>query len=572
MADLRDWIDRHRRSITLLSLIFSALILTIVTTRLLTMRSSAAYRENLIQSDIYLEEERYDAALQKLKAALSASRSSVDFLRIIKRGEQLKELGIADGFPGEVIRKGQSKFPGNQPLLALYVNYLLEQEEFQAAAAKALGLDSDRFVQLKIEAYLRGGINPGSLGGTPFLEDSILPLTPQAMADPQAMYQAGLLTGDHRYFVNAVLMYAALGDVDKAFEIAYARKELLASRGEALLLTRLAYDAGLFTRGGELSTLVRSKNDPVSSEVDRMLADLYFFSGEPAKSYGVLEMLALNSNDPGSGVYENLIALEHAHGVLPGGRVAGTDLRERAAEAYPGSEVLSGLLSSTGARMENQDFKDLNIFYFRNLPGSYRSDILVILDRYLSETGDFAIEDGINFFWDLYNQHPDDTELRNLLLYFLSIHDHRREIDQLITLNSTAVDRDINLYRGFLHFLNGEEDAARDYLQAASDAGSYAASFNLGRLELSRQTPRAAQNYFRLSRSQILTRSGYTAGNNALLYTKEYREILVYLTLSYLLNEQIDEARELMNELHALKSRHILMPRLEEMFAQTQRR
>lgn len=571
MADLREWIEKYRRSIVVFSLIFSALILTTVISQLLMLRSNAAYRENLTQSDIYYQEQRYDAALQKLRLAFVSSRSPGDFLRIIKRAQRLSRRGISPDFPPRVMKEGLSRFPGNQPLLALYVNYLLEMDEIQAAAAKSRSLKADRFTPLKVEALLRAGLDPGDTGSMNDLADASLPLTPMAMADPEAMYQAGLLTGDYRYFVNSILMYAALGDVEQASRIGLARAKLLASRGETLLLTRLAYDAGLFDRAGDISRLISPEDSGIQREVTSMLADLYFYRGEPEKSYALLEMLVLNSENPGALAFTNLLALEHAHGVLPGGRVAGTDISERAARAYPSSERLSGLLSTISGGGE-QDFHSRKSFYFRNLPQSYRSDILELMYRYREKSEEFAIEDGINLLWDLHNRYPEDRELRDLLLYFLSIHDHRSEIEQLLSLNSAADDPRINVYRGFLKFLNGQEDAARVMLSAASDEGSYAASFNLGLLELSLRNPETALEYLGLSRTQILTASGGTAAESGRLYSTEYREILVYLTLAFLLNEEIGDARRIMNELHELESRHILMPRLEEMFAQTQRR
>ena len=555
MSKAKEFINRHRISIGILLSLLSFIILGSMIAELLDLRRSNLFTRYLRRTDVLISEQRIAEAFLSLNEASTVSQSAQDYLLLLARSHQL-ENGVANP-SGRIIMEAGRKFPRNQDILALQVNYFLTEGRDVEAAALAAKLNKPLYQPLRVEAFLRSGrVVPNSALA---LLPAGVPLTAQEMADPQAMIEAGLLTGDLRYFVNAVVMYAALGKMEEAFAIFMEKRESLVKHPDAVILLKLAYDLGLYHRLEDILPLLPTD---LSTEFTTILADLYFYRGEIAESYAVHQAIA--DRDTSGLSYVNQLNLIRAHGY---------EAEPAMEEALERHRRVIGLLRhylALEAESEAALF-DSALEYYRNLLPDLGGFVWIEeLQRYLAEGENYHLADGILSLWDATNKNTANKntankEARNLLLYFLSLQRDQVGIDRALQPYEFARDYTLSLFRGYLSFFQGYREEAKQYFLLAAENKTFQASYNLGLFALEDQNAPAAARWFALAVEQVVELTGGSVKKPGTIYHEEWLLASLYRGISAALFGNYSVAQEVLELLHSLDYRHVLLPRLKEM-------
>ena len=553
MIRVKEFINRNRIFVYISATLLSLIILSIITVQILGLRRSNLFAYHIRRSDILSAENRQEEALQNLNTAGGVSQSAGEYLMVLARARQLRDLPV-NLWEEMVIRAGK-RFPRNQDILALHINHLLEQDRSTGAAQLAQGLKKQEYLSLKAEAFLRSGrdvevsqLAPGSLQ---------LPFRPEEMADPQAMIGAGLITGDMRYFVNAVLIYATLGKIEDAFNILLERREELKDHPDAIILLKLAYDLGRYGRVKDIASLLPSNINP---QVNMLLADTYFYQGELGESYTVHKNIA--DREPSGLSYVNQFNLVRAHGYaadIPIGPALETHRDKIAVLGH-----FLALEAESGSAVFHNSFN-----YYRTLQPMINLEWIRQLQAYLFEKENYRIQNGILSLWNLVNEEPENKEARDLLLYFLSLEDDREGILRLLEGYNPQYDDTLLMFHGFLSFSTGNRKDAKEYFLSASERQNFQASYNLGLFALEEGNLFEARKWFLLAAEQAEHLTGFTVTEPGTIYHENLLTILLYEGIVESLSGNRERALDIVDFLLSLEYRHVLLSRLKEMIAQS---
>lgn len=603
MAKPADFIRTNRNAVIIVSLALSLVIITLVISQLAGMRANISFTRTLQRADVLMDERRYEEAGTLYRSILQYANSPRDFLVLASRGRQLLKLNGEEDYAlySDAVSAGFRGYPGNEDLRALQVGAYLEEAQFVRAADVADGLGASRYDALKVEAILRAGRSLEDSSISRILPGMTLPLSPQAMADPEAMLQAGLLTGDIRYFVNGAVMLAALGRIDEAYNILYERRDELAGSPDAVLLLRLARDAGKYSDADEIS-----RNIPPALQLQpgtiSQKADLYFYSGDSAGAYELQRQALkqegmLPADDQATGVngevaqpisdsgaagasfntvasmnYRNIAALEDAYGVKGRGDLG--DILKTALERIPSDTgiILSDLRYTAATRPEdlNADFA----VYKSRYPDSFEIAFQEMLYHHRYRTLSSERPDIVDVSLDLLNRvntEPDDESSLELLFYFFALQDDRDGLASILNRYSDRSATVFVFYRGYLAMLRGDSTVARGQFLTASDRGYYPADFNLGLMDLGDRRLQDARRQFLRAEDELMVHSGGSAPIPGTLYNRNLTSIRVYIALTAALQNDRDFARQYVDKIEKSGGSHYLLPRVKEMIAQSDR-
>ena len=194
MSRAAEIIRSNRAVIIIASLLVSAAIAILIISQLSAIRNNINFQRGIRRADVLISEGRPAEAEARLSSLFANADSPRDFLMLAARGRLLQSLGLDDSLFSRAVNLGFAGYPGNENLRALQVDGLIDRGELLEAARVAEGLESRQFRSLKVEAYLLGGRTLETEGLDGLLEGISVPLTPQAMADPFAMFEAGPVT------------------------------------------------------------------------------------------------------------------------------------------------------------------------------------------------------------------------------------------------------------------------------------------------------------------------------------------------------------------------------------------
>lgn len=553
MSKIIKFIGRNRTFVYISASLLFIIILLIIIVQIIDLRRSNAFRQHIRRAETLVLTNRIDEALQNLNKAGEVARSVRDYLQVIARAEELDDGNDGIFNPAaNIIIRARKNFPRNQDIIALYVNSLLRQSDPFAAAEAAEKLNRQPYLSLKSEAFLKAGKDLDSR----LLSDinTELPLSPEKMADPQAMLEAGLLTGDIRYFVNAVVMYAALGKIREAFAILMERRALLENNQDAIVLLTLAYDLGEYETVYDVSPLLPAD---ISTQANMMLADLYFYRGEIDKSYAIHQAIA--DRDPAGLSYLNQFNLVRGHAYE-----ASLPVTE-ALEAHRDNALLLAHFLASEAETGGTDVFRNSLNYYQTLQPTLNLDWIEQLQKYFYQEENYRIKDSTIVLWHAINNNSEDVAARNLLLYFLSLDGDNEDVLSLLQRYNFEYDDVLLLFHAVLSFSTGKRGEARKYFLLASERDLFQASFNLGLLDLEDRNFPEARKWFLLAARQAQRRTGFSLEAREALYNKESLSIRLYEGIVEALAGNNGRAREIAKELDSLEFQHLFLPRLKEM-------
>jgi hypothetical protein len=565
MSRTAEFLRNNRLAIIIVSVALSAAVILMLISQLSVMRGNILFQRGIRRADVLIREGRGEEAEAVLSQSLLSANSPRDFLMLASRGRQLAENGRGGDLYSRAVAEGFAGFPGNEELRALSVDALIRRGELLAAAEIAEEISSRQLRPIKVEALLLGGrpLESGEFEG--LLEGISVPLTPGAMADPFAMFQAGELTGDIRYFVNGAVMLAALGRVDEAYDILFARRGRLTGSADALVLLRLAYDSGAFARADEISPLI----PPVlglQSDTLESLADLYFYSGDPERAY-ITHQLAVSRDPRGAGMsYYNLLVLEGSLGLRGTANIPALAAEALEYHASDPQIAVRAIIAGDDEASAPLDFAPYisrypSVFTYElyDLIGSYRSGIPRGNRR--TDIVDLSV-----LLWNRMNDDPEDQSSRDLLLYLLALQDDRAGLDQLLGRYRGSRAAALDLYRGYLAAVYGRRDEARRRFAMAGEGGEEAGWFNLALMDLEERFPARALENLLEAESILITESGNLADQPDNVHYRRLVDIRAYIAFAAVLADEQEIARDRLARINSSGGSHLLIPRVKEMF------
>jgi tetratricopeptide (TPR) repeat protein len=565
MSRAAEIIRSNRAVIIIASLLVSAAIAILIISQLSAIRNNINFQRGIRRADVLISEGRPAEAEARLSSLFANADSPRDFLMLAARGRLLQSLGLDDSLFSRAVNLGFAGYPGNENLRALQVDGLIDRGELLEAARVAEGLESRQFRSLKVEAYLLGGRTLETEGLDGLLEGISVPLTPQAMADPFAMFEAGQLTGDYRYFVNGAVMLAALGRIDEAYEILIARRDELRGNADALILLRLAFDAGRYDGVDSISSLLPPDLGLQTSNLES-LADLYFYGGEPERAY-IIHSQAATRNPAGAGIsLTNLMIFPEALAFRGGGNVA--EIATEALEYHAGDPEISARAEI--ALSMHEDRPPLFAPYISRFPESFSLSFFDELSRYRSDQirggRRTDIIDLTDSLYDRINAMPDDDRARDLLLYLLAIQDDREGLGQVLARYRSGGEARLDLYRGYLDILYGRRESAAVNFQRAAESGLADGWYNLALINLEDRFPIRARDQLIRAEEILLRDSGGLALRSGNIHHRRLLDIWAHAALANLLADEPEEAALYIERIESAGSTHLLVPRIKEMF------
>lgn len=213
------------------AVLVSAAVFSLVYAGLRESRRATRFRDDLERIDVALRSDYNQGRVRALlRNASNVAESASDYLSVLKRAYQL-DMGIAS----EVAQVAFEEYPGNQAIAALTVHTAMRTGATDRAASIAESNLSE-FPATKAEAYIRGGLlwsesetGSGVEAVTRVIESD----------DPDDYLLAAEITGKREYLVDAALLSAGEGALDRALDIIEGVPSLQAQRLGLLL----AFDA-----------------------------------------------------------------------------------------------------------------------------------------------------------------------------------------------------------------------------------------------------------------------------------------------------------------------------------------
>lgn len=422
------------------------IVLLMIGIAIYNSRISVGFRTSLAQLDLALEDGRVDPAGELIRNAIDLVRNSREALRLAARLYKYEELG---GNPelGEVSASALlSRFPGNQDLRALLVDFLLRRGKVSEAASAAMDLEARDWLPLKIEALLKAGIPLDKDLQNLTLPGVALPIPPERYSDPGAFLEAWTLTRDYRYLIDAALLMAALGEIGRAADLLASHQHLLRDRESLRLLTYLEQDAyGAERALRRYSQLVAV--DPGDISDRRLLADLYLAMGMGEAAASALKT-TLESPDVSEEDFRNLVSLQRSLGQNEAAR----ESVSKGLERFPRSPWL--LLSHAALNPGEQ--KRLVQRYLSENPGIPELRIAnAVLSQDLS-----SYERLLPFLWTLYREDHRNLTSRKILAWLLWSLDDREGLRNLAGEMDLRKDPWFRQYRVLSMLREGRDAAA----------------------------------------------------------------------------------------------------------------
>jgi hypothetical protein len=261
-----------------LALIILLLVVFFITLWVIQFRSARDFRVLLAQADIAIEDRQFSTARDRLITLNQTQLNPRQTLRIIRRAYELLDLAGDTETLDRVTRVGLERFPGNQDIRGLRINFLLEMEQVLLASDLSHSLQAEQWLPYAIEAHLKARVPLEPRLATLSLPGIALPIPPEEYWDPNQFLQAWALTRDLRYLINASLLLSATGELSQAFNLLSPHRSRFTSQGNLLLYNLLMFDLFGFDQAvsqfSALSAFI--ERDP---ELYRYLAEMYLDQG-----------------------------------------------------------------------------------------------------------------------------------------------------------------------------------------------------------------------------------------------------------------------------------------------------
>ncbi len=223
--------------------------------------SSGVFLENLESVDALIKAEDYGTAWRMLKKNAKLSRSAADYLSVVRRALVLDKNRYAE----KQMRKGLSRFPDNEELLAVYAHFLVSSGKIKAALKYASKLEGGKYGSVYAELRFKTA-GQSKVADVNSAVDFFSPHFKQAYID------AAATTGNSAYTRNAAVIEALAGNMDAAFVL---HPQTMSVYDTPVFWARIAYDSGNFMQCAE--DLTFAEPSPPSQ---MLLADAFLRGGD----------------------------------------------------------------------------------------------------------------------------------------------------------------------------------------------------------------------------------------------------------------------------------------------------
>lgn len=484
------------------AVLVSAAVFSLVYARLRESRRTTRFRDDLERIDVALlqSEDTPGRIRGLLQNASRAAESASDYLSVLKRAYQ-HDMGIAF----ELAQVAFEEYPGNQAIAALTVHTAMRTGAIDRAASIAES-NLSGFPATKAEAYLRGGL----LWREAESESGVEAVTRVIESDdPNDYLLAAEITGKSEYLVDAALLSAGEGGLDRALDLIDGVPSSQA-QWLGLLLAFDARDADSFN--DYLAALASRRG--LDLEARLLFADLALLRGDREQA------LAAYSDAGAHPVgAANAALLERADDA---GRAA--ELLEDAAGTFPENprvladhvRVLTSLGETDRARAALSEYR-------LRLP---EDGTLAALELALDRTPTSPPERVLYRYWRLRGAVVDPDPLSRYIAWFLFGLRDRETVTEIVE-DETARDRPwARIYRSAYLASDGRLSEALDLLAGVDDPH---AGFNRGVIQATRGRHEAALDALRAA-ERVLEESARITGrgveDDPLLSALFYRRAL----------------------------------------------
>lgn len=554
---------RHRQiAFIVIALVISIAILFAVIYQATHLKRDIAFSRIISRADVLFEELKFEQAAQMYRSAVAVANTPRDFLGVALRGRDIEKSQGSSGLYQYAVEHAFKRFPGNDKIRALWVDLNIRNGNYLSASQISNSLNNPAFDSIRVEAILLSGMPVEDEGLHGLLRGMDLPMTPEAMADPIAMIQAYELSTDVRYLVNAAVMLAAVGRIEDAYNMLFAKRNELANAQDVKVLLKLAFDSGSYEDGSKISVLF-SRQDGLQYENLARLADLAYYSGSHRESYELHRQAAFLHPEFAELSFINIFSFQNA--LAPSVFAYDADIGQLATDAHPNStNIVKGKYFSE--YRTGEDFLGLNNASNRIGEG-FSISFQKLLTEYLSDNDTAlhtpGIEDLELLLWNEYNQHPEDADAAEALLSVLFLHDDRDGLRAAIQREERIHEHAFELYSAYLLFVSHRFEEAETLFLHEGERGNWAGWYNAALFSLEdRQPTEALQRLFR-AEELLSVESGDLLDLPENVYHSYAVELWAHIALAAALNNEFSVSRHYLQNIQRSGNRHSLSPRIQ---------
>ncbi len=407
------------------------LVVGLIAWWIIQYRSTNDFRVLLVQADIALEDHNYARAQDLLLRLVPLVNNPHDGLRILRRAFELADAtGSTDGIT-RISSALLDRYPGNQDIRGLRTAVLLEQNRVTEAAEVSRGLTADRWLPYKIEAYLKARIPLEERLINLRLPGIALPIPVSSYSDPNAFLQSWIITRDFRYLKNAVLLLAALGDLEESLHLMQAQHHRFTGPEDNLLFTLLTYDVlGPNQALVQLSRL--SDSFPENPNLYRLLSDLYFFQGNIQAASSSLEQVLPTA------LVEPVDFINRSRYLRLTGRYEEAfAIIEEGLGRFPGNGML---IQAQVALLLQSGFSPRATLLINQALNTNPRDPDLLLTELLIQSRDTGYQAVLSRLWQLSLDFPDHEQIGRVLLWILWSLDDRDGFEQALGMRNPRLE------------------------------------------------------------------------------------------------------------------------------------
>jgi len=370
--------------------------------------SSEKFNEYLITVDRMVKGEGYSSAITNLKKASSYSRSSTNWLSIIKRAYLLSEKTGDKSLFTKYTDKAFDIYPGNEDIRAFQVYSLLQQSLYEEASKLAESITEPYYNNLKIEAALSAEFSSETIAD-PF--SYILNLL-STSEDPLLFERIGAITGNDKFLFDAAILYMKYGEVKTAYSLAH---KITGSWVNDEAIGMIALDAREYNQA--LTRFLNHNHQDVQNHNEKwaiqlIIADLHQLLGNYSDS-GSFYDRSLEINDSGSwNQYANYSRLLKENGRFR----QSMDFLQMGISIFPENEkeLIIAMVNTQFERNRSTTERYLKSFLDAH-PDDPEANLLYI-DHFPIQTTPEKYGARI---WELYNKNPSNRKIAEFLLWYL---------------------------------------------------------------------------------------------------------------------------------------------------------
>ncbi|MDA3809983.1 MAG: hypothetical protein PF518_06565 [Spirochaetaceae bacterium] len=375
---------------------------------LLLPDNSEKFNEYVITVDRMIEGQGFSSALTNLNRASSYAKTSMNWLRVLKRAYILSDETNDPSLFQKYTDKAFDIYPGNNDIRAFKVYSLLDQSDFAEASELAKSITGIYYDNLKIEAALSAEFSSDTIAD-PF--SHILNLLAEE-DDPALFHRIGEITGNDKFLFDAAVLYMKYGQVKTAYNLSH---NITGSWVNDEAIGMIALDSGEYDQA--LSRFLNHNQQDILNHNEKwaiqlIIADLQQLIGIYADS-DYFYKRSISINPLGSWhQYANYSRLLKENGRFR----QSMDYLQEAIELFPQNEkeLIIAMVNTQFDRNRSTTERFLKSFLDEN-PDDPEANLLYI-EKYPIQTTPEKYGARI---WELYNINSSNRKIAEFVLWYL---------------------------------------------------------------------------------------------------------------------------------------------------------